>query len=152
MVADGRLVLIEACRDVADADRLRLLCQQIEHAQARWVAEHLEALRQRSISCHRQARGGHLSAAGLILVPYRQLTCKSCVTHVTNIAQLIDVCQWIVKRGVRGSGRSESLQVHDDGLLSGAGDHHHSLLIGGRVGLDVVDEWGHVHEVAGRGL
>jgi hypothetical protein len=42
VVADGRLMLVKLGGDVADPTRLRMLHQQVQHAQSRRVGERLE--------------------------------------------------------------------------------------------------------------
>ena len=64
VVADGWLVKIELGSDVADTHRLRLVRQQVEHTQPRWVCQRLQPICQRHrLSSIQAQRHSFLAAA-----------------------------------------------------------------------------------------
>ncbi len=69
MVTDRRLILVELVGDVADTQRLPLLREQVEHAQACGIGEYLQAPGERDRLRKRQAGCGRRGAAGIIFVP-----------------------------------------------------------------------------------
>jgi hypothetical protein len=103
VMADGWLILLELRCDVADAERLRLLGQQIEQAQARWISQRLQASGKRLRSSGRQAGRDRRGAARLVLVPSGQRSVVGmCLrVHATTIPNPLTFVNGLFRIAVR---------------------------------------------------
>ena len=93
VMTDRGLILLELWRDVADTQRLRLLDQEIEHAQARRVGERLEPPDERLCFVQGEPWGRSRRAAGSVLSPGWQMAMRCWRAHAGYGTVSIEGCQ-----------------------------------------------------------